>query len=86
MGLNAMDGRTESMRMGRGRGIGVCNLPPGKCLCIRPHRIVICNVCGYWTMGRVRYFCPVHPQTIFLFDIPQCPQCKAYGFMMTEID
>ncbi|XP_031849015.1 uncharacterized protein CG13380 isoform X2 [Nomia melanderi] len=77
-------GKVNSPRIARGRGIAVSTLIPDKCLCYRPHCFVLCNVCGYWTRGRVRYFCPVHPQTVFLFDIAQCPQCKSYGFMLTE--
>ncbi|XP_043588599.1 uncharacterized protein CG13380 [Bombus pyrosoma] len=71
-------------RVARGRGIARSNLPADRCLCHRPYTVVLCNVCGYWTKGRVRYFCPIHPQVVFLFDIPQCPQCKSYGFMLSE--
>ncbi|XP_076249350.1 uncharacterized protein CG13380-like [Calliopsis andreniformis] len=78
-------GRSDTVRAAKGRGIALSHLPPNKCLCNRPHCFVLCNVCGYWTKGRVRYCCPLHPQTIFLFDISQCPQCKSYGFMLTEL-
>ncbi|XP_078039909.1 uncharacterized protein LOC144471592 [Augochlora pura] len=71
-------------RVARGRGMAISSLLPDKCLCNRPHSYVLCNVCGYLTTGRVRYFCPVHPQTIFLLDIAQCPQCRTYGYMLTE--
>ncbi|XP_076222476.1 uncharacterized protein CG13380 isoform X3 [Nomia melanderi] len=84
LGTSPSPGKVNSPRIARGRGIAVSTLIPDKCLCYRPHCFVLCNVCGYWTRGRVRYFCPVHPQTVFLFDIAQCPQCKSYGFMLTE--
>lgn len=68
MFLNAKPGKmqTENKVTARGRGIALSHLPPGKCLCNRPHCFVLCNVCGYWTKGRVRYFCPVHPQVCLL--------------------
>ncbi|XP_026674846.1 uncharacterized protein CG13380 isoform X2 [Ceratina calcarata] len=70
-----------SKGMGRGTGMGQnCD----QCICFRPYAFVICNVCGYWTKGRIRYFCPFHPQTIFLCDITQCPQCKCYSHMLSE--
>lgn len=78
------DRATGIMRPTKGRGLSQINLPVDKCLCDRPHCFVLCNACGYWTKGRVRYFCPIHPQTIFLFDISQCPRCKSYEYMLTE--
>ncbi|PBC26768.1 hypothetical protein APICC_01080 [Apis cerana cerana] len=84
MYFNSKFGNRNPMRMARGRGIAQSNLSSNECLCNRPHGFVLCNVCGYLTKGRVRYFCPIHPQTIFLLDIAQCPQCKSYGFMLSE--
>ncbi|CAK9800990.1 hypothetical protein ANTQUA_LOCUS2656 [Anthophora quadrimaculata] len=84
MNVNFISDKTNTLRVGRGRGIAQSNLPYNKCLCNRPHCFVLCNVCGYWTKGRVRYFCPIHPKIVFLFDIAQCPQCKSYGFMLSE--
>lgn len=33
-----------------------------ECICYRPHSTIICNGCGFWTKGRVRYSCPQHPK------------------------
>jgi len=33
-----------------------------ECICYRPHSNIICNGCGFWTRGRVRYCCPQHPK------------------------
>lgn len=42
-----------------------------ECICYRPHSNIICNCCGFWTKGRVRYCCPQHPKvtivSLFLF-------------------
>ena len=86
MDLFPKPGKMNSVmgRIGRGRGVVKSNVPSNKCLCYRPYCFVSCNVCGYWTRGRVRYFCPIHPQTVFLFDITQCPQCKSFGHMLSE--
>lgn len=86
MYVNTKPGKMNSVRIGRGRGRGTVHskIPSDKCLCYRPYCFVLCNVCGFWTKGRVRYFCPIHPQTVFLFDITQCPQCKSYGHMLSE--
>ncbi|CAL7938854.1 unnamed protein product [Xylocopa violacea] len=89
---NAKVGKTNALIMGmgrgrgrgRGRGIAQNSVAKNTCLCHRPYSFVLCNVCGYWTKGRVRHFCPIHPQTVFLLDITQCPQCKSCGFMLTE--
>lgn len=68
MYLNEKPGRMSSVRIGRGRGRGTVHskIPSDKCLCYRPHCLVLCNVCGFWTKGRVRYFCPIHPQVCFI--------------------
>ncbi|KAL0123749.1 hypothetical protein PUN28_005922 [Cardiocondyla obscurior] len=55
------------------------------CICNRPHTIIICNSCGFWTRGRVRAHCPQHPTVVFLHDYSQCPRCKSYTDMLTEI-
>ncbi|XP_014477831.1 PREDICTED: uncharacterized protein CG13380 [Dinoponera quadriceps] len=55
------------------------------CICYRPHSNIICNRCGFWIKGRVRYYCPQHPKIVFLHDHHQCPRCKSYDFMLTEI-
>ncbi|XP_024894137.1 uncharacterized protein LOC112468940 [Temnothorax curvispinosus] len=56
-----------------------------ECICYRPHSNIICNGCGFWTKGRVRYCCPQHPKIVFLHDHAQCPRCRSYDFMLTEI-
>ncbi|XP_029662466.1 uncharacterized protein CG13380 [Formica exsecta] len=56
-----------------------------RCICYRPHSNIICHGCGFWTRGRVRYCCPQHPKIVFLYDYAQCPRCKSYDFMLTEI-
>ncbi|XP_036145286.1 uncharacterized protein CG13380 isoform X2 [Monomorium pharaonis] len=56
-----------------------------ECICYRPHSNVICNGCGFWSRGRVRNSCPQHPKIVFLHDYDQCPRCKSYDFMLTEI-
>ncbi|XP_011139038.1 uncharacterized protein LOC105182931 [Harpegnathos saltator] len=56
-----------------------------ECICYRPHSNIICNGCGFWTKGRVRYYCPEHPKIVFLHDHEQCPRCRSYDFMLTEL-
>ncbi|XP_069675851.1 uncharacterized protein CG13380 [Periplaneta americana] len=74
---------TKTITMGRGRG--VCNNVISKdCVCTRPYSHILCNVCGFIMEGRIRKTCPIHPLTLFLMDISQCPQCKAHSFMMQE--
>lgn len=39
-----------------------------ECICYRPHSNIICNCCGFWTKGRVRYSCPLHPKVSILLQ------------------
>ncbi|XP_012279950.1 uncharacterized protein CG13380 [Orussus abietinus] len=73
-------------RVIRGRGIAQTNFPINKCLCDRPRSHVLCRVCGFLTWGRIRYACPLHPLTLFLSDLTQCPCCRAYEFMLSEFN
>lgn len=41
-----------------------------ECICYRPHSNIICNGCGFWTRGRVRYCCPQHPKVLCQYFIP----------------
>ncbi|PNF41466.1 hypothetical protein B7P43_G13304 [Cryptotermes secundus] len=54
------------------------------CLCTRPSTNVLCRVCGYITVGRIRRSCPQHSTTLYLMDLEQCPRCRTYSFMMQE--
>ncbi|KAJ9582319.1 hypothetical protein L9F63_003355 [Diploptera punctata] len=70
---------------GRGRGFYI-DTPTKDCICHRPHKIVLCSACGYYMKGRIRKSCIAHPMTLFLMDIERCPRCKAYSFMMQEVE
>lgn len=43
-----------------------------ECICYRPHSNIICNGCGFWTKGRVRYYCPQHPQVLYNKIVLEC--------------
>lgn len=57
----------------------------GHCICYAPNGTVICKSCGYTMNGRVRKPCSQHPTTIFLMDVEQCPQCKAFSHMLIQV-
>ena len=37
----------------------------GDCICSRPSALVVCNACGFFETGRIRYPCPVHHQVCY---------------------
>ena len=46
------------------------------CVCLRPLKLVFCEVCRETFCGRVRLECRVHPRALYLQDINECKGCK----------
>jgi len=47
-----------------------------QCVCHRPLKLVMCEVCGETFRGRVSYGCRVHPRAMYLQDVRECKWCK----------
>jgi len=48
----------------------------GGCICTRPLKLVMCEVCGETFRARVSLVCSRHPRAIYLQDIKECKGCK----------
>jgi len=46
------------------------------CVCFRPLKLVMCEVCGETFCGRVSMECRVHPRALYLQDLKECKGCK----------
>jgi len=46
------------------------------CVCLRPLKLVMCEVCGETFCGRVSLECKVHPRALYLQDLKECKGCK----------
>ena len=46
------------------------------CVCFRPLKLVMCEVCGETFVGRVSLECRVHPRALYLQDLKECKGCK----------
>jgi len=46
------------------------------CVCLRPMKLVMCEVCGETFCGRVSLECRVHPRALYLQDLKECKGCK----------
>jgi len=46
------------------------------CVCLRPLKLVMCEVCGETFCGRVSLKCRVHPRALYLQDLKECKGCK----------
>ena len=46
------------------------------CVCFRPLKLVMCEVCGETFVGRVSLECRVHPRALYLQDVKECKGCK----------
>jgi len=46
------------------------------CVCLRPMKLVMCEVCGETFCGRVSLDCRVHPRALYLQDLKECKGCK----------
>jgi len=46
------------------------------CVCLRPLKLVMCEVCGETFCGRVSLECRVHPRALYLQDLKECKGCK----------
>ena len=47
-----------------------------QCVCYRPLKLVMCEVCGETFRGRVSIECSVHPKALYLQDVKECKWCK----------
>uniref|UniRef100_A0A1B6C5S6 Uncharacterized protein n=1 Tax=Clastoptera arizonana TaxID=38151 RepID=A0A1B6C5S6_9HEMI len=58
------------------------------CICKRPSKMLICSLCAYTTINRVKRICPVHPRVNYMYDISKCPKCSVHLKIvpMQEID
>eukprot|EP00092_Neocalanus_flemingeri_P016961 GFUD01018346.1.p1 GENE.GFUD01018346.1~~GFUD01018346.1.p1 ORF type:complete len:282 (+),score=81.04 GFUD01018346.1:75-920(+) len=48
----------------------------GGCICFRPLKLVMCEVCGETFRARVSLVCNMHPRAIYLQDVKECKGCK----------
>ena len=48
----------------------------GGCICLRPLKLVMCEVCGETFRARVSLVCSRHPRAIYLQDVKECKGCK----------
>eukprot|EP00092_Neocalanus_flemingeri_P039928 GFUD01043496.1.p1 GENE.GFUD01043496.1~~GFUD01043496.1.p1 ORF type:complete len:275 (+),score=82.39 GFUD01043496.1:77-901(+) len=48
----------------------------GSCICFRPLKLVMCEVCGETFRARVSLVCIMHPRAIYLQDVKECKGCK----------
>jgi len=46
------------------------------CVCFRPLKLVMCEVCGETFRGRVSLACHLHPRALYLQDVKECKGCK----------
>eukprot|EP00092_Neocalanus_flemingeri_P039929 GFUD01043497.1.p1 GENE.GFUD01043497.1~~GFUD01043497.1.p1 ORF type:complete len:242 (-),score=60.86 GFUD01043497.1:270-995(-) len=51
-------------------------LHAGGCICFRPLKLVMCEVCGETFRARVSLVCSMHPRAIYLQDVKECKGCK----------
>ena len=47
------------------------------CLCERPTKLVLCQLCGATYPGRIALTCSSHPRKLFLQDLNRCRDCQA---------
>ena len=48
----------------------------GGCICFRPLKLVMCEVCGETFRARVSLVCGLHPRALYLQDVKECKGCK----------
>ena len=46
------------------------------CLCLRPLKLVMCQLCGETFPARKQLACSVHPGDLYLLDIKACIRCR----------
>ena len=46
------------------------------CICLRPLKLVLCQVCDEMFPARVSRVCSVHPRAVYLQDVKECKGCK----------
>ena len=88
--LKALSVATPSISANSGEkedGPGSLRRPSvGPCLCERDPKLVLCQLCGATTTGRLSLSCSLHPLRRFLQDINNCPACKADLANLKEFD
>lgn len=67
-------------------GNATMQVEDGACICQRPHAVVLCHVCGWYSRCRLMKPCREHPNTRFLLDLTACPRCRALSHLMSEYD
>ena len=50
--------------------------PAESCICFRPLKLVMCEVCGETFCARVASVCSFHPRALYLQDVKECRGCK----------
>merc|ERR1719431_681728 len=79
-GNNTMEGDNEMSRKNSRVGLTYKTSSPspdvGGCVCLRPLKLVMCEVCGETFCGRVSLKCRVHPRALYLQDLKECKGCK----------
>jgi len=50
--------------------------PADSCICLRPLKLVMCEVCGETFCARVALVCSIHPRAMYLHDVKECKGCK----------
>jgi len=48
----------------------------GGCICLRPLKLVMCEICGETFRARVSLVCTLHPKAVYLQDVKECKGCK----------
>ena len=71
--IRKSEGETEARS-----GLGPPSLRGGQagCVCLRPLKLVLCQLCGETFPARKRQLCSSHPTDLYLLDIRACVACR----------
>jgi len=50
--------------------------PAESCICFRPLKLVMCEVCAETFCARVALVCIIHPRALYLQDVKECRGCE----------